>query len=240
MSKIRNLILWLPPKSLFAHLFFIMAKKVFNRHASFSYAQSGEDLLLSRAIDLSQPSFYIDVGCNHPIRLSNTYFLYLKGWCGIAIDGNATFSEEWKRRRPRDKFIHACISDRRKQIEFKVFKSSELSSISGDVVKGLSYAQYKLDRVEILETQKLDDILVNEKPPPDIGLLSIDIEGEDFAALRSIDLVKYRPRVIIIELHDINVSDIACHEVSQYLEGFGYFPFACQMSNVVFRAQSGK
>ena len=29
---------------------------------------------------------YIDVGCYHPIRLSNTKFLYEKGWKGINID----------------------------------------------------------------------------------------------------------------------------------------------------------
>ena len=30
--------------------------------------------------------FYIDVGCFHPIRLSNTMFLYSKGWTGMNID----------------------------------------------------------------------------------------------------------------------------------------------------------
>ncbi len=218
-----------------AHLIFLASKKILNKNASVSYAQTGEDLLLARHVDMSSPGFYVDVGCNHPIKYSNTYFLYLCGWSGIVIDGNSDLATAWKDHRPRDKFVHTCISDQAKVVKFSVFESNELSSVSGEVVPGLYPSQYKLKRCDTVHTQTLDAVLDVEETLPPIGLLSIDIEGEDFAALRSIDLSRYRPEVIIIEVHGIDVGMIGSHEVSIYLANFGYIPFACQMSNVMFR-----
>lgn len=230
-------VLWVqvPPMKLLFYLIFLSTKKILHKSASVSYAQTGEDLLLARCLDTSVPGFYVDVGCNHPVKYSNTYFLYLRGWAGIVIDGNPDLAPAWKNHRPRDKFVHACISDQEKAVSFNVFESNELSSVSGKAVQGLGSSQYKLKRCDVMQTQTLDAVLAAEETLPRIGLLSIDIEGEDFAALRSIDLSRYRPEVIVIEVHGIDVGMIGSHTVSKYLEKYGYLPFACQMSNVMYR-----
>ena len=46
--------------------------------------------------------FYIDVGCYHPIRLSNTKFLYDKGWWGINIDISKKSIDLFKIARKKD------------------------------------------------------------------------------------------------------------------------------------------
>ena len=46
--------------------------------------------------------FYIDVGCYHPIRLSNTMFLYSKGWSGMNVDLSKKSIDLFNICRPRD------------------------------------------------------------------------------------------------------------------------------------------
>ena len=44
------------------------------------YSQNGEDLILNRLFENKEKGFFIDVGAHHPIRFSNTYLFYKKGW----------------------------------------------------------------------------------------------------------------------------------------------------------------
>jgi hypothetical protein len=71
------------------------------------------------------------VGCHHPVRLSNTYLLYLQGWHGLAIDANAAFGLLFAELRPKDTFIHAAVSDTEQDVEFTVYADPALSSLSG-------------------------------------------------------------------------------------------------------------
>ena len=48
---------------------------------------------------------YVDIGCYHPIKYSNTALLYKKGWTGINIDLNKTSIDLFNFTRLRDKNI---------------------------------------------------------------------------------------------------------------------------------------
>jgi len=56
--------------------------------------------------------FYIDVGCYHPIRLSNTKFLYDKGWRGINIDISKKSIDLFKIARKKDINLNIGIGDK--------------------------------------------------------------------------------------------------------------------------------
>ena len=49
-----------------------------------SFSQEGEDKILSQM--LPKKGTYLDIGCSHPIKGSNTFLLYLFGWSGTCID----------------------------------------------------------------------------------------------------------------------------------------------------------
>ena len=53
---------------------------------SLCYSQEGEDMILGKIFSGQKHGFYVDVGAHHPLRFSNTYLFYLKGWRGINID----------------------------------------------------------------------------------------------------------------------------------------------------------
>jgi hypothetical protein len=59
---------------------------IFGYYSKKSYSQEGEDMILNRIFEFRNSGFYIDVGAHHPMRFSNTYFFYRKGWRGINID----------------------------------------------------------------------------------------------------------------------------------------------------------
>ena len=51
-----------------------------------SYAQNGEDVMLTRALKHIERGFYIDVGANHPSDDSVTKAFYDRGWRGLNIE----------------------------------------------------------------------------------------------------------------------------------------------------------
>ena len=61
-----------------------------------SYSQTGEDQILSFLLREEQNGFYLDIGCNHPIKLSNSYNFYLRGWKGICVDANSELIKKFK------------------------------------------------------------------------------------------------------------------------------------------------
>src|SRR4051812_39740676 len=73
------------------------------------YSQEGEDILLSKLLhDVSRGSF-VDVGCHHPQRFSNTYHFYRRGWRGINIDPLPGTRRRFAWARPGDVTLEVAI-----------------------------------------------------------------------------------------------------------------------------------
>ena len=53
---------------------------------------------------------YLDIGCGDPMKMSNTWLLYLTGWEGICIDA-INRRLKWNLIRPKDKFINELCTD---------------------------------------------------------------------------------------------------------------------------------
>jgi dTDP-4-dehydrorhamnose 3,5-epimerase-like enzyme len=53
-----------------------------------------------------------------------------------------------------------------------------------------------------------------------LDLLTIDVEGHDFQVLKGLDLSKYRPKVIVVEIHGLNT--LQDNEIYKYLISNGY------------------
>ena len=212
------------------------AEKLIAPGSNVSYAQAGEDLVLDFLADYAPAGFYVDVGCNHPIRQSNTYRFYRKGWSGIAIDANPAFAQGFARHRPRDRFIRACVSDTEGQVPFHVFASDSLSSISGKQLYD-NADHYRLERVEQLTTRTLNDILTEAGAPGRVDILSIDVEGHDEQVIRSLDLHRFEPKIIVVELNaaSLNIGRVAEHPVAAVLADHDFQPVAVHWGNVFFR-----
>lgn len=187
-------------------------RKIFRIPVTFSFSQGAEDIILNY-LPLSNSGIYIDVGCNEPVHFSNTFNLYLRGWRGINIDANKELIDECKKIRKKDISICAAVSDSEREVTFHKSKTSAVSTIDEERLKEWEKLwTFSEEDKERVVTKTLTSILDNNLPPDSaIDLLSIDVEGHDFNVLRGLDLTKYRPKVIIIELHTmdkINETDI--------------------------------
>jgi FkbM family methyltransferase len=185
-----------------------------------AYSQAGEDLALS-CILRSEPGFYVDVGCNHPTRNSNTFALYKAGWSGICIDANPGLIEQFKRLRPRDVSICAAISDEEREVVFTDFVNDAFSSLDAEHVAGWKTSR-AIARQRTVKTRTLTAILNEIGAPPAFDLLSIDVEGHDANVLRSIDLDVYHPQVIVVEMHGFDINRPHENAIYRYLAARSY------------------
>ena len=199
-------------------LIFDIFRWILNRNSKIIYSQTGECMIIETYLGNIKNGFYIDVGCNQPMHLSNTFRLYLKGWQGINIDANSVLIEKFKRIRLKDTCICAAVSDEEKEIDFYM---SDVEAVS--TMDPATYQEWKklwkFNKVEKVKTKKLNTILKeNLEKDKKIDLLTIDVEGLDFNVLKSIDLNVYRPTLIVIEIHNLDIENIAENIVCKYLK----------------------
>ncbi len=200
------------------------------------YSQEGEDIYLSRFYGEKRDGFFVDVGAHHPIRFSNTYALYRRGWRGVNIDATPGSMAVFDRFRPGDTNIECAVSDKSERLTFHVFKEGALNTFDPDLAA--SYVRSGFEQLESVEltTRPLAALLdecvgAGQK----IDVLSIDVEGSDLAVLRSSDWQKYSPDVVIIEALDTPFSDVPEHPCVKFLAGKGYEPIARLTNSILLR-----
>ncbi len=166
-----------------------------------SYAQEGEDMVLSRFFGLKKSGFYIDVGAHHPMRFSNTYKFYKEGWNGINIDAMPGSMTIFNELRPRDINIEVPISDTSEELIFYSFNEPALNTFSSEEAKkkdGLR--NYRIVEEIPLVTKPLWEVLDKYLPDnQEIDFLTVDVEGLDLKVLRSNNWEKYRPEFVVVE-----------------------------------------
>jgi hypothetical protein len=77
-----------------------------------------------------------------------------------------------------------------------------MSSLNRDLMAPGAKTQY----VIMVPVRTLDDILEEANAPTPIDLLSIDVEGHELEVLRGFDLVRWQPRLIMLEDHVNNLK----------------------------------
>lgn len=207
--------------------------KIWNRE---SYSQLGEDIAIKHILknDLKiDKGVYLDVGCNHPINFSNSFLLYLDGWNGITIDLNENLIALHKSERKMDISIVAAVSDVKENIQVFEFEDQLINTISKDFYNSWKDKSRLVDSSKFILTQSLSEILQLNKIKK-IDLLCIDVEGHDFQVLQSIDLNLYRPKLIVIEIHNFSFENLENNEIYSYLKKNQYKMIGYLIANGYF------
>lgn len=170
-----------------------------------AYSQAGEDVIVSfilRTLGEEKKGYsYLDIGCNKYKELNNTYHFYEKGMRGVLIDANPRFIQEIKEHRPEDTVLNIGIGEEKKEaLRFYIVNGDGLSSFNKAVIKE---AQKETPWLKIDQEIEVPVMTVNEvidkyfQGVPTI--VSLDIEGDELAILKSINMEKYRPMIYIVE-----------------------------------------
>jgi FkbM family methyltransferase len=178
--------------------------KILDPHIITSYSQFGEDRFIERYFRPGYKGIYVDVGCNHPISFSNTWKLYLKGWSGVSIDANPEVIGSYCKVRPRDIAIARVISCNEKPVDFYFSNHSNLVSGIGEKSNGNWPRTRQNSHVVKVTPVRLFNVLKEFQIPFNFDLLSIDTEGSELDVLESLNLTLYRPKLILVEIHDLD------------------------------------
>lgn len=194
---------------------------------NYFFSHSGEDAILqnifSRKLSNKEKGFYIDVGAFHPTSSSNTYLFYINGWTGINIDACPGSMQAFNKTRKKDINLEIGITNSSEELTYYfIDKESSMNSFSKDHLQDIG--MLKLVKKEIpVKTYKLSEVLDKYMPKNQaIDFLSIDVEGFDKEVLDSNNWGKYRPKVIVIELHARTLNDVLNNQTTKYLQELNY------------------
>ena len=183
------------------------------------YSQTGEDQLLLKYLPEANGSF-VDVGAGQPVRGSNTYYFYKRGWSGTLIDPVDFNLRLTKLFRTRDKFIQNIVSSKNATLNFYEFYQAEYSTIEKSVAESLVNRGIKLrSKIDLKPITLASLNLACE--PIDATLLSIDVEGHDLEVLQSNNWSGFKPRVICVE-ENIASNKQSDSNIANYLMAYGY------------------
>ena len=195
----------------------------FDRHATKSYSQEGEDMILKKLLEAEPCGFFVDVGAHHPMRFSNTFYFYKKGWTGINIDARPGIKKLFDSLRPKDINIESGVSPEKCKLTYFMFNEPALNTFDEKLANervSTTYSIIKKIEIDCLPLVDLLDIYVPKNNK--ITFISIDIEGYDLQVLKSNDWNKYRPKFIIVESYHVLVNDVIESDIYKFLSSLEY------------------
>ncbi len=197
------------------------------RYSTASFSQEGEDLIV-RSIFASKQNlgFYVDIGAHHPYRLSNTFCFYEMGWSGINIDPIPNMKPLFDSHRPRDVNLNLGVSNYSGEMKYFIFNEPAVNTFNEQLAFELANEPKhgcKLIETKVVKVNTLANILnshlINGKS---IDFMSIDVEGYELEVLQSNDWLRYRPKVLLVEIHDLDFENLYNSKVYKYLNDIGY------------------
>ena len=163
--------------------------------------------------------FFIELGANNGLLQSNTAFLEKnRNWRGILIEPNARNFEMCKINRPNSIYYnYACVSNDFKDEfiygDFELPPNDQISLMSSINGLRLNSSERAMTRVPV---STLTNIL-DRHTIPKIDFLSLDVEGYEYSVLNGLDLNKYKPTYLLIEVYNVDFE-----KITTYLEGNNY------------------
>ena len=203
------------------------------------YGQDGEDLVLDRMLERQAQGFYVDVGAHHPVRFSNTYLFYLRGWQGINIDAQPGSMLPFRQWRDRDTNIECGIAGAAGALPYYQFNEPALNTFDKAEAELKNHPPYRLVNTVEVPVRRLDEVLDEFMPAStSIDFLSVDVEGKDHEVLASSNWSRYRPRFVVAETLRTDLLQLGTCPVVQLLASVGYRPVAKVYNSTFFERVS--
>lgn len=150
------------------------------KQAFFSHARSG---------------YFVEVGANDPVKLSQTWDLEQQGWTGVLVEPQPELAAALRRSRSAKVYEAACSSARHAGRRMAL----HLAGIHSSLDPALNISTVSAHGTIEVPVRTLDEILTDAGAPAPLDLLSIDVEGLEIAVLEGVDLARWRPRLILVE-----------------------------------------
>jgi len=192
-------------------------------HLRLHFSQFGEDCYLWHHFHSRPPGFYVDVGCHDPYRYSNTYLLYhYRNWSGINIDADQRAIDRFAEARPKD--INICIGVGLSEgtASFTTFEDGAVNTFDSTMAESRDQTVSGTE-IKQIAVRRLADIL-NQYLPENTAIhyMNVDCEGLDHDVILSNDWQKYRPEILSVEIHGMNLGAPLKNPTVAFLKEQGY------------------
>jgi FkbM family methyltransferase len=201
------------------------------------FSQFGEDIILDNIFGHKKDGFYVDVGCYHPKHWSNTYLMHKRQWTGINIDIDEFKIQMFNIARKNSTNICSAVSNEEKDITYYCSRDySPVNTLDQNFAEGMTSKKprvnYELKRTK---SKKLDKIILETKfREREIDLLSIDVEGHELPVLQSLNFQVYKPKVLVIELHEEKIVEIIKTELYEFVTAKQYSLYSWVKPSLIF------
>lgn len=206
-----------------------------------SYSQDGEDVVLASFYEDTKyyHGFYVDIGAHHPVRFSNTWMFYKKGWRGINIDPTPGSMIPFKFMRRQDINLEIGIGQKSETILFHCFNEPALNTFDIELANERNTGKpYKILKKIEVRTEPLSNILNTFLPKgKQIDFFTIDVEGLDLQVLQSNDWEKYSPKYILVEDIYFRISKPNTSPIYEFLCNQGYEIVSVLKRTIIYKKQ---
>lgn len=175
-----------------------------------SFSQFGEDRLVWDFFGGRRDGYFIEVGANDPISLSQTYLLEQNGWTGLLVEPHPEKAEALRRARDRSRVAAVAAG--------RAGETGEVELVvpgGDDHIGRIGGPAGPRDTVWRVPVRSLDSLL-EEEPPARVDFCSIDVEGAEMEVLEGFSLERYQPALLLIEDH------LQTLDLHRYLMQHGY------------------
>jgi FkbM family methyltransferase len=219
----------------------LIHKSFISKKNYFSF--SGVDTIIENIFKNKKKGFYIDVGCQHPIKNNNTFLLHNKNWSGINIDLDKDNIELFNTSRPSDCNINVAVSDKIAEVDLYFYhKKSPINTIDK---KTSQFQKAQVTSVKKIQTNTLNNIILSsEFNDKHFDFLSVDVEGHELQVFKGLDFTRFAPNVIVVEYLDLNVKkleiknlsieNVLNSEIYKFLVSKNYTLVNCIYSDLIF------
>lgn len=220
LNKIRNNTLILSEKNLNSDWNILLNDSI-NKNF-FSKSQINQDVTVLDYFKNKKNGYFIEIGANDGITLSNTYLLekYFD-WKGICVEPLPTVFSKLVESRPKSICINKAVFETSGMtLPFDISEKNDLLSGLSNYIGKAHADKVEADKTTVdVTTITFNDILDQNKAPLFIDYLSLDTEGTELMILKSLNLNKYTFGIIDVE-H--NFTEPRRSEIREYLLSNGY------------------
>ncbi|HZP76245.1 MAG TPA: FkbM family methyltransferase [Pseudolabrys sp.] len=160
----------------------------------------------------ARPGYFVEVGANEPRKESQSWHLEQAGWIGVLIEPQPDLAETLRRERRAKVFAVACSRPEQAGRSMRLYVAGAFSSFDADLAVTGVKAASAID----VPVRTLDDVLAEAQAPRPLDFLSIDVEGHEIDVLGGFDFACWKPRLILLEDH---VVDLSKH---RFMQAHGY------------------
>ena len=193
-----------------------------------SYANNAEDVVLARAFRDRPGGFFVDVGAGRPVDGSLTKNLVDSlGWRGVNIEPLPELHTELVRGRPNDINLRLAVGREAGTATLHhVLPTATdplgdgLSTLLPEISARHERAGFTVKPIEV-PVRPLREVLA-EHAPVGFDLLKVDVEGAEAEVLESADLVRWRPRALVVEATVPNSPEPSHHSWEPLVLRAGY------------------